>query len=429
MNHELFFISTALYIWLTCGWSALSQLSGGLVRRYESKNKRMSDRLEKWLLHKKEYQIVFRILMPLFLAVISSEEYLFASSYLPAYSHENKILLTVAAIFFISIISESIGRILIYHNNILILRLTIPVIRLLRKSLFLPIVSTFVRLQFALRHNSHEKHGADTRVSAEDEIMSLVEDDDTAGKEALEEGEKRMIRSIFDLDDTLVREIMTPRIDVSGLPVSTTIEVAKHKFIESGHSRIPVYGENVDHIKGIILAKDFIDGERISNMKLDELLHPAIFIPETKPVSELLDELKKTHNHMAVIIDEYGGTSGIVTLEDIIEQIVGDIDDEYDTDEDKSPEPQTVSDGSVIFDGRTPVSEINDSIGVEIPEMDDVDTIGGWICAKLGKIPSAGEEKSKDEELKLTVLEADDRKIISVKIKTMDKSDVQSNQK
>ena len=429
MNNELFLISVALYIWLTCGWSALSLLSGGLVRRYESKSKRMSERLEKWLLHKKEYQIVFRLLMPLILAVICGEVYAFASSYFPAYSHEKKILLTLAAIFCISVASESIGRVLIYRNNILILRLTIPVVRLLRKSLFLPIVSTFVRLQAALRHNSQEHHITETRASAEDEIMSLVEDDSAAGKDALEEDEKRMIRSIFDLDDTLVREIMTPRIDVSGLPLNTSIEEARAKFIESGHSRIPVYGENIDHIKGIILAKDFIDTDRISAMKLEELLHPPIFIPETKPVSDLLDELKKTHNHMAVIIDEYGGTSGIVTLEDIIEQIVGDIDDEYDTEEDRSPEPQTVSDGSVIFDGRTPVSEINDSIGVEIPEMDDVDTIGGWVCAKLGKIPSPGEEVSIDEKLHLTVLEADDRKIVSVKIKTMDESYVQGDQK
>lgn len=429
MNYELFFVSTALYLWLTCGWSALSQLSGGLVRHYESKSKKLADRLETWLIHKKEYQIVFRVLMPLFLAVISSEVYAFASSHFPGYSHEKKILLTLAAIFCISIISETFGRVLIFRHNILLLRLTIPIVRFLRRTIFLPIVNTFMRLQAALRHNSYEHHISETRASAEDEIMSLVEDDGVAGKEALEEDEKRMIRSIFDLDDTLVREIMTPRIDVSGLPLGTSVEEAKAKFIESGHSRIPVYGESIDHIKGIILAKDFIDTGRIANGNLEELIHPPIFIPETKPVSELLDELKKTHNHMAVIIDEYGGTSGIVTLEDIIEQIVGDIDDEYDTEEDRSPEPQTVSDGSIIFDGRTPVSEINDSLGVEIPEMDDVDTIGGWVCAKLGKIPASGEEVSLDEKLQLTVLEADDRKIISVKIKTTDKTDVQGDQK
>ncbi|OGV39100.1 MAG: hypothetical protein A2020_13470 [Lentisphaerae bacterium GWF2_45_14] len=428
MNHDLFIVSLAFYIWLTCGWAALAHLSGGMVRRYESKNKKIADMLEGWLLHKKEYQIVFRIIMPLFLAVMSSEIYIFASSHFPTYAHENRILLTLAVIFGISVISESLARILIYHSDILMLRLTIPPIRLLRISLFSPIVGTFVRFQSMLRRNYQKKHDIDSRSSAEDEIMSLVENE-TAGRETLEEGEKRMIRSIFDLDDTLVREIMTPRVDVSGLPATSTVDEAKHKFIESGHSRIPVYGENIDHIKGIILAKDFIDTERISGMNIEELLHPAIFIPEAKPVSDLLDELKKTRNHMAVIIDEYGGTSGIVTLEDIIEQIVGDIDDEYDTEEDKSPEPKTVSDGSVIFDARTPVFEVSESIGSEIPEMDDVDTIGGWACAKLGKIPAPGEEIIIDKNLKLTVLEADDRKIILIKIKTMDESDVQGNQK
>ncbi len=204
MSYELFFVSTTLYLWLTCGWSALSQLSGGLVRHYESKSKRLSERLENWLCHKKEYQIVFRILMPLFLAVISSEVYAFASLHFPGYSHEKRTLLTLAAIFCITIISETLGRILIFRHNILILKLTIPVVRLLRKSVFMPIVNTFMRLHAALRHNSYEHHISETRASAEDEIMSLVEDGG-AGKEALEEDEKRMIRSIFDLDDTLVR--------------------------------------------------------------------------------------------------------------------------------------------------------------------------------------------------------------------------------
>ena len=150
--------------------------------------------------------------------------------------------------------------------------------------------------------------------------------------------------------------------------------------------------------------------------------HEPIFIPETKEVGELLEEIKHSHNHFAVIIDEYGGTSGVVTFEDIIEEIVGDVQDEYDSDEDNEVKPQLMPDGSIVLEARTLISEIMDITDTEIPDNDTADTIGGYICSQLGRIPSVGETYTIPGQLNATILEADERKIDKIKIELIDDS-------
>ena len=188
----------------------------------------------------------------------------------------------------------------------------------------------------------------------EDEILDMMEDQPDSD---LEEGEKRMIKGIFDLPNTSVKEIMTPRVDIEALPLTATVADAKKLIIESGHSRIPVYGRSIDEIRGVIYAKDFI---RVTDdkQKLQRLIRTPIFVPETKAVDELLDEIKRSHNHFAVIIDEYGGTSGIVTFEDIIEEIVGDVRDEFDRQEEAEEKSQLMPDGSVVIEARTSISDV-----------------------------------------------------------------------
>ena len=148
-----------------------------------------------------------------------------------------------------------------------------------------------------------------------------------------------------------------------------------------------------------------------------ELAHKPLFIPESKTVRDLLDDLKRSGMHLAVIIDEYGGTAGIITIEDIVEQIVGDIRDEYDSDEDTTPKPVPQPDGSFIFDGRALISEVNDLLGVEISENEDANTIGGFVCAELGRIPESGELCLLPGQLSATIIKADRKKIISLKLK------------
>ena len=254
---------------------------------------------------------------------------------------------------------------------------------------------------------------------SEDEILDMMEDEPDG---QLEEGEKRMIRGIFDLQDMAVKEIMTPRVDVVAIPLSSSIEEAKQIFVASGHSRIPVYGRSIDEIRGIIYAKDFLAIPQ-DKKSLAGMIHTPIFIPETKAVDELLEEIKRTRNHFAVIIDEYGGTSGIVTFEDIIEEIVGDVRDEYDSAEDAVEKPQLLPDGSVLLEARTPVSDVNEILDIDIPDSEHADTIGGYICAELGRIPEQGETYTAPGLFRAEIVKADKRKIQKLKLTVPENED------
>jgi CBS domain containing-hemolysin-like protein len=425
MEDEIFSITYAVFFWLTAAWAALDQLSGGMVRRYESKNKKLAKKFEGWLENKGEYEVVFKLLILFLTAVMAANAYLYIATHYKNLSVAAVASIVIGVIIVASVLAEIVARFIILRFDIFILSATMPVIKIFKYSLFFPIIIMLRIIQGKLEKLQQKDERFEDKTSPEDEIMSLVEKDNEEGESnSLEEDEKRMIKSIFDLDDTLVREIMTPRVDLNALPISCTAEEAKKEFIESGHSRIPVYGENVDEIKGIIYAKDFLDEKAIAGKKLEEIAHVPVFVPETKAVGDLLDELKKTNNHFAVIIDEYGGTSGIVTLEDIIEEIVGEIRDEYDTEEDKEPEPETLPDGSVVIDARTLISDVNDLLDVDIPEDEDVDTIGGYVCSELGKIPETGEETTIEKNIHVSILKADKRKIISLKLKLLeDKND------
>ena len=187
--------------------------------------------------------------------------------------------------------------------------------------------------------------------------MSLVEQD--AAEEAetgtLEASERRMIRGIFDLGETLVKEIMTPRVDIEALQTRTTFQDAKRKIVECGHTRIPVFRNSIDDIIGVVYSKHLLDDEKLREANtLEHIMQEPVFIPETKNVDDLLDEFRQTKIHLAVIIDEYGGTAGIVTIEDILEEIVGEIQDEFDVGEEVA-EVAEADDGSFEVDARTPV--------------------------------------------------------------------------
>ncbi|MBO5680592.1 MAG: HlyC/CorC family transporter, partial [Lentisphaeria bacterium] len=260
----------------------------------------------------------------------------------------------------------------------------------------------------------------DEKVSVEDEILSYVDSYNDDTESDLQEGEKEMIRGILEIGDMSVRAIMTPRVDLVALPGTASIEDAKKLFIESGHSRIPVYGRSIDEIRGVIYAKDFLSDEQTNGKNLFQLAHTPIFIPETKEVAELLEEIKRSRNHFAVIIDEFGGTSGVATFEDIIEEIVGEVHDEYDTESDIEKKPQLLPDGTIVLEARTPVSDVNDIADVDIPDIEGAETIGGYICAALGRIPEPGTEFTVPEQFRAVVLEADTRKIKMIRLELLD---------
>jgi len=245
----------------------------------------------------------------------------------------------------------------------------------------------------------------------EDELKTLVD----AGQEegVLEQGERRMIYSIFQLGDTLAREIMVPRIDLQVLDVNTPLVEAVDSLLRSGHSRVPVYEDTVDHLIGLLYAKDLLSVWREEKRpeSIRDLMRPAYFVPEAKKVDELLAEMQKQRVHMAIIVDEYGGVAGMLTLEDIVEEIVGEIQDEYDQGE-EAPY-QKLADGSYLFQGHIDLDSFNEMMGSYLPS-DEADTLGGYIYSQLGRTPVVG-EKLLSENLLLTVEQVSARRIRKIR--------------
>lgn len=230
----------------------------------------------------------------------------------------------------------------------------------------------------------------------------------------LDQGEREMIYSIFHFSETMTKEIMVPRMDVLALEINTTISEARKEFIRAGHSRVPVYDDTIDNVVGLLYAKDLlavVDGEdTIANQR--RLIRPAYFVPEAKKVDELLTEMQSRGIHMALVVDEYGGMAGVVTLEDIIEEIIGEIRDEYDTGEVDLYEVQ--EDGSYIIQGRATIDEFNEIMDSQISD-EFADTLGGYIYGQLGRVPESG-EKVINDGFEFTVKEVVARRILTVQV-------------
>ncbi len=246
----------------------------------------------------------------------------------------------------------------------------------------------------------------------EDELKTLVDAGQQEG--IFEQGERRMIYSIFQLGDTLAREIMIPRIDMQALEVNTPLPVAIDALLKSGHSRVPIYEESIDNMLGLLYAKDILsawyEGDQLQS--LHKLLRQAYFVPEAKKVDELLNEMQVQRVHMAIVVDEYGGIAGLVTMEDIVEEIVGEIQDEYDQAEEA---PYTeLTDGSYLFLGRVDLDDFNEIVGSHLPK-EEAETLGGFIYSQLGRVPGVGEQV-RIGDLQLTVEQVSARRIRKVQV-------------
>ena len=216
----------------------------------------------------------------------------------------------------------------------------------------------------------------------EEELKFIISAGEKEG--VLEREEKEMISSIFEFGDTLVREVMTPRPDILAVDESESLLAAVDLIRDSGHSRIPVYEKNIDNIIGILYAKDLLSAR---DGKLKDHMRSALFIPETKKVDELLHQMQANRTHVAIVVDEYGVTSGLVTMEDLIEEIVGEIHDEFERGE-KSIEK--LDENTYLVDGKLAVDEVNQATGLDLP-TDESDSLGGLIFGRLGKVPAVGD--------------------------------------
>jgi CBS domain containing-hemolysin-like protein len=223
--------------------------------------------------------------------------------------------------------------------------------------------------------------------ASEAELRDLV--DLAEESRVIESGEREMIHSVFELGDTIAREVMVPRTDMVFIERGKTARQALSLALRSGFSRIPVLGENEDDVVGVVYLKDLARRvyEGRDTEKVEDLMRPATYVPDSKPVDELLREMQAGQVHVAIVIDEYGGTAGLVTIEDILEEIVGEIADEYDK---EAPRVEKLGDGKLRVTARLPVDELAELTGVELPEEEDVETVAGLMARALGRVPIPG---------------------------------------
>jgi magnesium and cobalt transporter len=248
----------------------------------------------------------------------------------------------------------------------------------------------------------------------EREIQNIIDEGEERGFISRQEGE--LIESIFEFRDTLVREIMVPRLEIGGVPPPTPLDQITTLVLSCGHSRLPVFAGDIDHIKGILLAKDLLVfwGTPDAAWDLGRVLRPAYFIPESKKISDLLRDLVERKTQIAIVIDEYGGTAGLITLEDILEEIVGEIYDEYDR-----MEPRLIpqENGAVLVDARLDVEELMDHFDLPRPEG-KFESVGGLLIHLLGRVPQIN-DRVEVQNLELIVMAADERRAKQVQARRL----------
>jgi putative hemolysin len=298
------------------------------------------------------------------------------------------IIITIILSYFTLVFGELVPKRIAMQKSYEVAKLACGVIRVmafvLRPVIWLLSVSVNAVLRLL-----RLKVEAEEESVTEDEIRMMV---DLGGERgAIDEDEQEWIQNVFDFGDISVREAMTPRSDVDALPCDADDQEILEMIRECGRSRMPVYQENIDTILGILNARDFLlDRNSGKNTPLKDLLRPAYFAPETIKADNLFKEMQKEKVHIAIVVDEYGGTEGIITMEDLLEEIVGNIYDEFD--EPEQPEIVPLGENEWRVTGSTPISSLVDDLDLPLPESDDYDTLGGMIVTRLNAIPKDGEE-------------------------------------
>jgi len=270
------------------------------------------------------------------------------------------------------------------------------------------------------RRLSGRKIQRPTEESLEEEILTIVSEGEREG--LLEEDAREMIEGVIELGDVTVAKIMTPRTDMVSMHVDLPWDDVMQLAITAGHTRIPAYNRSPDDIVGILHAKDLLvelaKPDPHARQPWQELLRKPFFVPETKPVDELLQEFQRSRNHIAVVLDEFGGVSGLVTIEDALEEIVGEIADEHDADD--SQGIKQLGEHAAEALARVRIHELNERLGLSLPEDEHFDTIGGFVFHELGRIPNVGEELIW-QDVRIKVLEATRRRIDRVKIQILNR--------
>lgn len=398
---SLFALVILIAAFLTMVCVEIGKMSGGKLKFLEESNKKLSDRLDELFPLREEWVYAGRMtvavltMLSMFLFELWWECNKRASCSGPDYV---SLWMPLAVILFVYWLMELIGTLLTTAASAKIILMFIPMFRF-ASLLFFPVVFPLGYLSRKIASNRTKGHEEGTVPTVEDEILSLVEGETAADSASsladLQDDEKRMILGALELDEINVRRVMTPRVDVTGVEYDENMKLedfvadAKKAIIESGHSRIPVYNGTIDNVIGIVYSKDLLDTEKIT--RYESIVHPhPLYIPVSKNIGDLLEEFRQNKIHLAIVVDEYGGTAGIVTFEDVLETLVGDIKDEYDFAE-GSLEPKEIKPGVYQCDARMPIAIVNKLLDTELPEDEEFDTIGGYLSFFLGRIPAQGE--------------------------------------
>ena len=323
------------------------------------------------------------------------------------------LLLFVAV--FILVCEHVIPIFIVRRNPERVLEFLLPPFDILARAVR-PLTNSLTRLIQEPERERTEQNGSPAAEPPPGEpAVAVANGDEAEDRRLMEEEGRKLLQSIVDFGDTLVREVMTPRPDMVAIQASATLADVRALFQEQEYSRIPVYGENLDNILGLLYMKDLIqleDGQSgaILQEDLPQLIRPATFVPETKRVADLLKEFQQKQTLIAIVVDEYGGTAGLATIEDILEEIVGEIRDEYDVEmEPVTEEP----DGAFVFSGKVNFDEVRDHLHVEV-EPEGFETVGGYVLTRVGRVPAVG-EKFELDGMTVEVLEAERRRIHRVR--------------
>ena len=314
-------------------------------------------------------------------------------------------LLALFVLLFLVGTSYILGR---HFADEILLRWLLPYSRFVH--LVFPISNALQKIvgRFVGRH-----HETDPAEEIADEILSAVEEGAREG--TIEHSEKRMIEGIIDLREVTADHIMTPRTEMVSVPVDASATDAIDLAADRGLSRLPVYRETPDEIIGILYVKDLLPylGKDVMPT-VATICHKPFFIPQSKNVGELLQEMRQKRVHLAIVLDEYGGTAGVATIEDILEEIVGEIEDEHEADRARD-EVVRLGENSATVEGRTHIDDLNRSLDLDVPESEEYETVGGFLFARMGRVPSVGEHYDVDG-VRFTILAADERRINRVKV-------------
>lgn len=330
------------------------------------------------------------------------------------------ILVTIVLSSFMLVFGDFVPRRLAMKNPDKAARLLV-----LPVSLFTKIVSPFAKILIKASNLIATLLGAEASSNhqdvTEEEILLMINEGNERG--FIEESQKNMINNIFEFGDLIVSDVMTHRTDLVSISADAKISEIVYLAINEGYSRIPVFENSVDNIVGIIYIKDLlclVGCENSEDFTIDDFIRDIHYVPESMPCDDLFKELTSKKEHISVVVDEYGGTAGIVTMEDLIEAIMGNIQDEYDDEDD---EIQTISDNTYLIDGTANPDDILDKLGIDLVDDHEYDTIGGYITDLLGYIPEESETPSiKKGDVKFTVILTEDRRISKVKAEVLQKS-------